>query len=154
MRNKLIILGTFLISMMGWSQLRESGYQPIFNVGYSQGTHSMLQLGMEYDVITTEEKWLFIGGGLMATPYYKEWHLLPYVDVTKGNALRFYGLKITTKHIQPQVGVSLLNFMDIGIGYAFPFNEDKVPVIKGFNVGLKVRISGNDKVYPRLNIGF
>ncbi|MDR0228911.1 MAG: hypothetical protein LBI72_07595 [Flavobacteriaceae bacterium] len=152
--KKLIILGVFLISTIGWSQLRESDYEPIFNVGYSYGTHSMLQLGMEYDIINRDEKWLFIGGGVIATPYYKEWHWLPYVDVTRSNGIGFYGIKASTKHIQPQVGVSLLNFMDVGLGYAIPFSNDIIPEIKGFNVGLKIRFSRNDKVYPNLKIGF
>lgn len=154
MRQKLIFIVISLSSLVGWSQWRDSGYKPIFNVGYSQGTHSMLQLGMEYDIMSNKEKWLFIGGGVMATPYYKEWHWLPYMDVTRGNGLGFYGMKVTTKHIQPQVGVSLLNLMDIGLGYAIPFNDDKIPLIKGFNLNLKIRLSGNDNVYPKLKIGF
>lgn len=44
--------------------------------------------------------------------------------------------------------------MDIGLGYGIPFKEDKIPVIKGFNLNIKIRLSGNDSVYPKLKIGF
>ncbi|MCC9042482.1 hypothetical protein LNQ81_07215 [Myroides sp. M-43] len=151
---KIITLYFCFITMIGWGQTRDSSYKPIFNVGYTQGTHSMLQVGMEYDVINTDKHWLFLGGGVMTTPYHKEWHWLPYVDITKGNGLLSYGAKASTRHVQPQVGVSLLNLIDIGLGYAIPFSNDKAPLIKGFNLNIKIRISGNDNVYPKLKIGF
>lgn len=148
------VVGCLLISVIGWGQWRDSSYKPIFNLGYSQGTHSMLQLGMEYDVVSTEKAWLFVGGGVMVTPYHKEWHWLPYIDVTHGNGLGYYGAKVSTKHIQPQIGITLLNLMDIGVGYAIPFGNNIVPEIKGFNLNMKIRISSNDEVYPKLKIGF
>ncbi|MCO7724162.1 hypothetical protein NJB85_13325 [Myroides odoratimimus] len=149
-----IVLGVCLMTVVGWGQRSNSDYKPIFNVGYNQGTHSMIQLGVEYDVLSSDEKWLFVGGGVFATPYHKEWHWLPYVDITKSNGLLFYGAKTSTKYVQPQVGISLLNLMDIGLGYGIPFNEDRIPVIKGFNLNIKIRLSGNDSVYPKLKMGF
>lgn len=143
-----------LISVIGWSQLRDTAYKPIFHLGYTQGTHSMFQLGMEYDVISSKDQWLFLGGGVMTTSYFKDRHWLPYMDVTHSNGLGYYGVKASTRHIQPQVGISLLNFIELGMGYAIPFNEDKVPVIKGFNFNLKIRFSGNEAIYPKLKIGF
>ncbi|EPH10191.1 hypothetical protein HMPREF9713_02540 [Myroides odoratimimus CCUG 12700] len=154
MKQYIIIIAICLVSITGWSQRSNSTYKPILNVGFQQGSHSMFQLGVEYDVLSSDEKWLFVGGGVLATPYHKEWHWLPYVDVTKSNGLLFYGVKASTKHVQPQVGISLLNLMDIGLGYGIPFNEDRIPVIKGFNLNIKIRLSGNDSVYPKLKMGF
>lgn len=154
MRNKLIILGTFLISMIGWCQLRDSNYEPILTLGYTQGTHSIFQFGMEYDLINNNDQWLFIGAGAMTTKYMDKQYWMPYLDVTHSGGVAFYGVKASTKHIQPQLGISLLNMVDLGVGYAIPFNEGKLPVIKGFNFNLRIRITGNEDVYPKLKIGF
>ena len=73
MKKLSVVLGVCLMTVSGWGQRSNSDYKPIFNVGYNQGTHSMIQLGVEYDILSSDERWLFVGGGVLATPYHKEY---------------------------------------------------------------------------------
>ncbi|WP_121965373.1 hypothetical protein [Myroides sp. N17-2] len=151
MRKLIVIFCLWLISGVSMAQFKKLNYEPIITAGYQQNSHSQFQLGLEHSLLNNSSDWLFVGAGVMATPYHDKWYWLPYADVTRSWGLAFYGAKATTHHIQPQLGISLLNFMDIGVGYAIPFNENSSnPVIKGFTFSLKIRMTNDNKTYLKI----
>ena len=71
------------------------------------------------------------------------------------NTEKFWFFKGGTsdKHAYVLTGVTFLNILDLGFGYSLPFDNDKIPVIKGFTFGATFRLARDDKkVYTPIRI--
>ncbi|UVD78940.1 hypothetical protein NWE55_12520 [Myroides albus] len=149
--RKLFVFLSLLFTCICFGQSDWRAYKPIVNMGYQFNSHSQVYAGLEYSFISgtrLRERWNFVGAGVMATPYRDKWYWLPYADFTRSNGLAFISTRLSTHHIQPQIGVTMLNLLDIGVGYSFAFKQSvSNPVIKGFTLSFKLRITKDKSNY-------
>ncbi|MDR2224241.1 MAG: pneumococcal-type histidine triad protein [Flavobacteriaceae bacterium] len=128
-------------------------YDPIFNVEYNYNGHTQLKAGLEH--LLSENNFHYLGIGALWTQYQDKGYVIPYAhyQYIPKDKLYFAKLTASTKHLQPTVGLSLLNIFDIGVGYAIPFDQNNsTPVIKGVTLSINLRITNNQKAYQSFKV--
>lgn len=79
---------------------------------------------MELDKNQWKKYWAITSVGISAFRYAEKWQVTPEIGILYGS-LPMLGAVVSTKYIEPQVGVSIFNLMTFHFGYAFPFDEKK-----------------------------
>lgn len=131
-------------------------WKPIFYIDYFYVDRHQLKGGLEFCLNEESRDKLFVGLGYGLVNYNRKIYALPDYHISynfERNPL-FLKLGGSHKHLYSMIGISLLNLIDLGIGYSFPFNKYETPNIQGFTAGITLRLTHNDKAYPRLKIGF
>lgn len=128
-------------------------YKPIVYIDYKNAARNQYIGGLEFCLDCKNDNKLFLGAGYGITSYNDTYYGLPDLHLSY-NAAYFLFIKggVSDKHAYALTGISLFNMMDLGFGYSQQFNNDKLPVIKGFTFGATFRITNNQKVYSKLKI--
>ncbi|GEM56693.1 hypothetical protein B0A58_15760 [Flavobacterium branchiophilum NBRC 15030 = ATCC 35035] len=149
MKNKIVVvLVLFTLSKV-------KAQSPVaFYVSYYNSDRSQLKMGAEWFSTAARYRVFYgMGYGMVATQkQYKG--LLDYhvsCNTNKGFLFKVSGSDV---NLAPTVGISLLNAMDLDVGYSFAINKKEVPVIQGFTVGFTVRLSKNKNAFEKWHIGF
>lgn len=126
---------------------------PILYLDYKIATKSQFIGGLEFCLDCKNDNKLFLGVGYGITSYNGTYYGLPDLHLSY-NASNFLFIKsgVSDKHAYALAGLSVLNMMDLGFGYSQQFNNDKLPVIKGFTFGLTFRFTNNNTVYNSFKI--
>jgi hypothetical protein len=127
---------------------------PILFVDYKIARKSQFIGGLEFCLDCENKNKLFIGAGYGVTSYNHTYYGLPDLHLSY-NTEKFWFFKGGTsdKHVYVMTGVTFLNILDLGCGYSLPFNNDKIPIIKGFTFGATFRLARDDKkVYTQIKI--
>jgi hypothetical protein len=151
MKNKTALLMCILCSGF----LSAQKWQPIYYVDYSYAHRNQMKIGLEWLINSSEnDDKLFLGTGLGVVYHHEKLQVLPDLHMNY-NTESGYFLKAgsSLSHAYMLGGISFLNFLDLGIGYSLPYQDGKMP-IKGFTIGLTLRLTGNDNAYGKLKIGF
>lgn len=131
-----------------------------FSVGYHYSGRNTFFTGLSFSdnlKETDEDKRLLITAGTLVTHYEKKWQFIPELGIWyppfRDNYLGLLGTSVSTKHIEPQFVVSLLNFFTVHVGYAIPFAEH---TFKGVTLGFRVHLAFRKRsaFYIPLKIGF
>jgi|SRR5690554_73164 len=125
------------------------------HTGYSYVGRNSVSLGLEYNFPIEKNDWHGLSTGIVARHFKgqnNKSYFIPEVSVS----YRYFGLfsqiAISTEHINPNIGVSLLNIIRIYTGYSFSFNERSTN-LNGVVFGINLLI-GKDEFYDGLKIGF
>lgn len=151
MKSKTALLILILCSRFFFAQK----WQPIYYVDYSYAHRHQMKIGLEWLLTSSEnDDTIFLGTGLGAVYHDDKIQILPDLHMSY-NTHSGYFLKAGSSFSNAYWlgGISFLNILDLGIGYSVPYQKEKMPV-KGFTVGLTLRLTGNDHVYEKLKIGF
>lgn len=150
--NKLLDCRDFNYKNYGKSKF-EFPEWPILYLDYKIVTKSQFTAGLEFCLDCKNDNKLFLGAGYGITSYNDTYYGLPDLHLSY-NAGYFLFIKggVSDKHAYALTGISVFNMMDLGFGYSQQFNNDKLPVIKGFTFGATFRITNNQKVYSKLKI--
>lgn len=126
---------------------------PILYLDYKIATKNQFIAGLEFCLDCENKNKLFLGFGFGVTSYNDTYYGLPDLHLSY-NTQKFLFVKsgVSDKHAYALAGATLLNVLDLGFGYSQPFNNDKIPVIKGFTFGATFRFSSNQKVYTQIRI--
>lgn len=151
MKNKIALLMLMICSGFFSAQ----NWQPIYYIDYSYAHRNQMKIGLEWFLNNSgDENKLFLGTGLGMVYHNEKLEVLPDLHINY-NTKSGYFLKTGSSFSNAYLlgGISFLNFLDLGIGYSLPYQKEKMP-IKGFTMGLTLRLSGNDNAYGKLKIGF
>lgn len=130
-------------------------WQPIFYINYSITVKNQLTGGLEFCLNCENKSKLFFGLGYGISSYDGKYFGLPDAHLSLNTeSLLFIKIGGSNRNLYSLAGVSLLNFIDLGFGYSYPFTQDKIPELKGFTFGLTFRITNNKNAYIPLRIGF
>ncbi|WP_131707553.1 hypothetical protein [Chryseobacterium angstadtii] len=144
-----------LIMVLGSGFLSAQKWQPVYYVDYSYANRNQIKIGLEWFLNNSgDADKLFLGTGLGVVYHDEKLHALPDLHLnynTESGCFLKAGSSFSNAYLLG--GISFLNFLDLGIGYSLPYRKEKMP-IKGFTVGLTLRLSGNDNAYGKLKIGF
>jgi hypothetical protein len=126
---------------------------PILFVDYKIAAKSQFIAGLEFCLDCENENKLFIGFGFGVTSYNNNYYGLPDLHLSY-NAEKFLFAKggVSDKHAYALAGITVLNILDLGFGYSQPFNNNIIPVIKGFTFGATFRFSSDQKIYTQIGI--
>ena len=130
-------------------------WQPIYYADYTYANRNQLKAGLEWFLSNPEnDNKVFLGTGFNAVYHDSKIRVLPELHITY-NPKSGYFLKTgsSLSHAYVLGGVSFLNAIDLGVGYSVPYQENKLP-IKGFTVGVTVRMTNNNQAYSNFKIGF
>jgi len=127
---------------------------PAFYVSYSIALKSQYTAGLEFCLDCQNNNKLLLGLGYGIMRYHEKTYGLPDFHLSYNLSEKWLFAKIGGSHRNTYViaGLSLLNIMDLGIGYSVPFNQENVPVIKGFTFGAIIRFTHNENL--RLNFKY
>lgn len=125
---------------------------PILYLDYKIATKSQFIAGLEFCLNCKNKNKLFLGLGFGVTSYDGTYYGLPDLHLSYNREILFVKSGVSDKHAYALAGVTLLNALDLGFGYSQPFNNDKIPVIKGFTFGATFRFSTNQDVYTKMII--
>lgn len=125
---------------------------PILYVDYKIATKSQFIGGLEFCLDCERKNKLFLGLGFGVTSYNGTYYGLPDLHLSYNTEIIFIKSGISDKHAYALAGVTLLNILDLGFGYSQPFNNDKIPVIKGFTFGATFRFTTNQNAYTQIRI--
>lgn len=124
---------------------------PILYLDYKIATKSQFIAGLEFCLDCENKNKLFLGFGFGLTSYKNTYYGLPDLHLSYNTEkLLFVKGGVSNKHAYALTGITLLNLLDLGVGYSQPFNTDKIPVIKGFTFGATFRFSSNQKIYTKM----
>ncbi len=127
---------------------------PIFYLNYSIADKSILTTGLEFCLECRDKNKLFFGAGYGITNSYNgKYYGLPDIHLSY-NTENFLFVKAgsSSKNAYVVSGLTLLNSIDLGFGYSFPYNKEKIPTYQGFTTSITFRISKNKNVYTDLKI--
>lgn len=127
---------------------------PILYLNYSIADKSLLTSGLEFCLDCTSKNKLFIGAGYGITNSSNgKYYGLPDIHLTY-NTEYFLFLKAgsSNRNTYAMGGITLLNIIDLGFGYSFPYNKEKIPSYQGFTTSITFRITKNKNAYNKLKI--
>ncbi|WP_262151944.1 hypothetical protein [Chryseobacterium foetidum] len=130
-------------------------WQPIYYADYSYANRNQIKAGLEWFVSNPEnDNRVFLGSGFNVVYHNNEIRFLPDLHISHNSESGFF-IKTGSSldHAYVLGGISMLNALDLGVGYSVPYQLGRLP-IKGFTVGLTVRLTNNNQVYNNFNIGF
>lgn len=127
---------------------------PIFYFDYKIANKSLLTGGIEFCLSCKMENKLLLGTGFGITNSYNgNYYGLPDIHLFYSKELLFIKTGSSHKNAYAIGGVTFLNVLDLGIGYSFPYTNEKIPVYKGFTTGITLRLAGESKnAYQKFNI--
>ncbi len=69
----------------------------------------------------------------------KEWAIDPYSKTFRS---AFYSVRtyVSPYHVTPEIGITLLDLIELNVGYGFEFRKYKNTDLQGFKAGLSLRI--------------
>jgi hypothetical protein len=130
-------------------------WQPIFYINYSITVKNQFTGGLEFCMDCEDKTKLFFGLGYGISSYDRTYFGLPDAHLSLNTeSLLFIKAGGSNRNLYAVTGFSLLNFIDLGIGYSHPFTQNKTPDLKGFTFGITFRITNNKEAYIPLRIGF
>jgi len=150
--NKLLDSGDFNYKKRNSSSKFKIPKWPIIYLDYKIATKSQFIGGLEFCLDCKSKNKLFLGLGFGVTSYSHTYYGLPDLHLSYNREVLFVKSGVSDKHAYALAGVTLLNILDLGFGYSQPFNNDKIPAIKGFTFGATFRFSSNQKVYTQIKI--
>lgn len=127
----------------------------ILYLNYSIADKSLFTGGLEFCLDCEEYKnKLFLGLGYGITNRYNgQYYGLPDIHLSYNTEyLLFIKAGSSNKNAYALGGLTLLNMIDLGLGYSFPYNKEKIPTYEGFTASLTFRITKNKKAYTRVFI--
>ncbi len=127
---------------------------PILYLNYSIADKSLLTAGLEFCLDCQNKNKIFLGAGYGITnSYNSRYYGLPDVHISV-NSEYFLFLKVgsSTKNAYAMGGITLFNAMDLGLGYSFPYNKEKIPTYQGFTTSITFRITNNKNAYNQLKV--
>ncbi|MCT2564721.1 hypothetical protein [Chryseobacterium herbae] len=151
MKNKI----TLLIGILYCGFFFAQKWQPIYYADYSYAHRNQIRIGLEWLLNSSEkDDKLFLGTGLGAVYHHEELRLLPDLHMNYNTGSGYF-IKAGSSFFNAYIlgGISFLNILDLGIGYSLPYQKEKMP-IKGFTIGLTLRLTGDDNAYGKMKIGF
>ena len=127
---------------------------PAFFISYSIAVKSQYTAGLEFCLDCQNDNKLLIGLGYGIMRYDDKTYGLPDFHLSYNLSEKWIFTKIGASHKNAYAiaGLTVVNLMDLGIGYSVPFNEESIPVIKGFTFGLTIRFTNNENL--RLNFKY
>lgn len=127
---------------------------PAFYISYSIAVKSQFTGGLEFCLDCQNDNKLLIGLGYGITRYNEKTYGLPDLHLSYNLTENWVFAKIGSSHKNAYAlaGLTLINIMDLGIGYSVPFNQENIPVIKGFTFGTTIRFTDNKNL--RLNFKY
>ncbi len=129
-------------------------WQPIFYINYAITVKSQFTGGLEFCLDCESKSKLFLGLGYGISSYGKRYFGLPDVYLSYNTEyLLFVKMGGSNRNVYSLLGVSLLNFVDLGFGYSYPILKDTAPELKSFIFGLTFRLTNNQDAYTPLKIG-
>lgn len=126
---------------------------PMTYFNYSVANKSLLTAGLEFCLDCEHEDKLFLGIGYGITNSYNgNYYGLPDLHLSYNKDFLF--LKAGSSHKNAYVlgGFTFLNLIDLGFGYSFSFNKDKIPTYKGFTTSISLRLSKSQRAYQKFNV--
>lgn len=126
---------------------------PILYLNYSIANKSLFTGGLEFCLTRSKNK-LFLGAGYGITNSYDgNYYGLPDVHLSYNTEyLLFIKAGSSSKNAYAVGGLTVFNMIDLGLGYSFPYNKEKIPTYEGFTVSISFRFTKNKDVYTKLNI--
>lgn len=127
---------------------------PAFYISYSIAVKSQFTGGLEFCLDCQNDNKLLIGLGYGITRYNEKTYGFPDLHLSYNLTENWVFAKIGSSHKNAYAlaGLTLINIMDLGIGYSVPFNQENIPVIKGFTFGTTIRFTDNKNL--RLNFKY
>ncbi|MFH6960262.1 hypothetical protein ACHRV1_22910 [Flavobacterium aquidurense] len=127
---------------------------PAFYISYSIAVKSQYTAGLEFCLDCQNDNKLLLGLGYGIMRYDDKTYGLPDFHLSYNLSEKWIFTKIGASHKNAYAiaGLTVVNLMDLGIGYSVPFNEESIPVIKGFTFGLTIRFTNNENL--RLNFKY
>ncbi|WDF64011.1 hypothetical protein [Flavobacterium sp. KACC 22763] len=123
---------------------------PITYLNYSIADKSLLTAGYEFCLDCKTNNKLFLGIGYGVTNSYNgQYYGLPDLHLSRNVSILFAKIGTTHKNGYIMGGLSLMNFIDLGLGYSLPYNPDKAPAFEGFTMSLNLRFTKNRKAYSQ-----
>ena len=123
---------------------------PITYLNYSIADKSLLTAGYEFCLDCQTPKKLFLGLGYGVTNSYNgQYYGLPDLHLSYNVSILFAKIGTTHKNSYLLGGLTLMNFIDLGFGYALPYDKNKAPAFEGFTMSLNLRFTRNRKVYSQ-----
>lgn len=151
-----LLLPWFLVVSLcfGFKAKAQMTYEPILFANFNFVNHFGMQAGLETLLSSGDrENKLFLGAGYGMLFEGDAIRGLADLHLSYNCGLVFAKIGGSELHFYSQAGISLLHFLDMGVGYSMPYRKEGLQV-KGFTFGLTFRLSGNDDVYPKLKFGF
>jgi len=119
---------------------------PIFYVDYKIADKSLLTGGIEFCLACKKENKLLLGTGFGITNSYNgNYYGFPDIHLFYSKELLFIKTGSSHKNAYVLGGLTFLNVIDLGVGYSFPYTNEKMPVYKGFTTGITLRFANNSK---------
>lgn len=150
--KKLYFLLTFLFSSVCNAQIFDN---IALNIGYGYLGRSSVSLGAEYNIPIDKKNWNGYSTGISAR-YFKGENNKQYIIPEFRASYRYMGFminsNISTEHINPNVGLNLMNAICLYTGYSFTFNKSTTN-LNGIVFGINILI-GKDGFYDDFTIGF
>lgn len=127
---------------------------PAFYISYSIALKSQYTAGLEFCLDCQNDNKLLLGLGYGIMRYDDKTYGLPDFHLSYNLSEKWLFAKVGGSHRNAYAiaGLSLLSIMDLGIGYSVPFNQENIPVIKGFTFGATIRFTDNKNL--RLNFKY
>ncbi|WP_141248438.1 hypothetical protein [Flavobacterium sp. ACN6] len=125
---------------------------PAFYISYSIAAKSQFTGGLEFCLACQNDNKLLVGLGYGITRYDSKTYGLPDFHLYLSREWLFAKIGGSHKNAYALAGITLINLMDLGIGYSVPFNQENIPEIKGFIFGATIRFSNNENL--RLNFKY
>lgn len=129
---------------------------PIFYLDYKIANKSLLTAGIAFCLSCEKENKLLLGACFGITNSYNgNYYGLP--DMHLSYSKEFLFIKTGSSHKNAYIlgGLTFLNVFDLGIGYSFPYTNEKMFVFKGFTTGITLRFNGESKnAYQKFKVGF
>lgn len=127
---------------------------PILYLNYSIADKSLFTAGLEFCLDCKDKNKLFLGAGYGITNSYNgKYYGLPNIHLSYNTEyLVFLKAGSSSKSAYTMTGLTLFNMIDLGIGYSFPYNKEKIPTYKGFTTSITFRFTNNKNVYGKFKI--
>lgn len=127
---------------------------PIIYLNYSIADKSLFTGGLEFCLDCKNKNKLFLGAGYGITNSYNgKYYGLPDIHLSYNtDYLLFVKAGSSSKNAYAVGGLTVFNMIDLGLGYSFAYNKEKIPTYEGFTASISFRISKNKNVYTKLNI--
>lgn len=115
--------------------------QIVPNIGYSYMSTNAGYLGVDYldNADGRKNNSFSVGGGIYLGSFNNDFKIIPALNLSYSKDLLLTNVVISPKHINPSIGLNMINILWIKGGYSFSF--DSKTNIKGFTFGINLLLN-------------
>ncbi|ASK29567.1 hypothetical protein CEY12_05360 [Chryseobacterium sp. T16E-39] len=131
----------FLLLVLSFTAVQSQVFDRMaFSTAYRYTGRNVIQGGLSYKMNNSTNQSLILGTSVLYSSVDGEAKFLPEASFYYTNRMgHLFGVSLNPYSIEPRIGLSLFNFMNINTGFALPIHKEKY--FKGITFGIQFNIA-------------